>query len=87
MQYRSDDDYDSLGHESLGTFLKALKEYIEREMDIERTRHLKIWHDLSTIANRGHLVFMVSSLYELAIDYTNAEYESLTGCKNVDVQM
>ena len=95
MRYRSDDDYDSLDHESLGTFLKSLNECIEGEStesmrkrlnDMERTRHLKIWHDLSTIANHGHLVFMVSCLYDPAIHYTNAEYESLTGCKNVDVQ-
>ena len=31
MRYRSDDDYDSLDHESLGTFLKSLNEYIEGE--------------------------------------------------------
>jgi hypothetical protein len=80
----------------VGTFLKALNEYIEGEStesmrnrlkNIERTRHLKIWHDLSTIANHGHLVFMVSCLYDPAIHYTNAEYENRTGCKNVDVQM
>ena len=96
MRYHSDDDYDCLDHESVGTFLKALNEYIEGEStesmrnrlkNIERTRHLKIWHDLSTIANHGHLVFMVSCLYDPAIHYTNAEYENRTGCKNVDVQM
>ncbi len=67
MRYRSDDDYDSLDHESVETFLKALNEYIEGEStesmrnrlkNIETTRHLKIWHDLSTIANHGH-AFMI----------------------------
>ena len=80
----------------MATLLKSLNEHIEGEntesmrnrlMDIERTRHLKIWHDLSTIANHGHLVFMVACLYDPAIHYTNAEYENRTGCKNVDIQM
>jgi hypothetical protein len=30
---------------------------------------------------------MVSCLYDLAIHYTNAEYENRTECKNVDIQM
>ena len=95
MRHRSDSDYENLDRESVRTSLKVLNEYVEgkstesmknRLKNIERTRHLKIWHDLSTIANHGHLVFMMSSLYEPAIDYTNAEYEKYSGCKNVDVQ-
>jgi hypothetical protein len=64
MRSRSDDDYDNMDHESVATPLKALNEHIEGEntesmrnrlKDIERTRHLN-----TTIANHGHLVFMVS---------------------------
>ena len=58
----------------------------ERLKGIERTRHLKVWHDLSTIANHGHLVFMVSCLYDPAIHYLDGEYQNLTGCKNADIQ-
>ena len=29
---------------------------------LERTRHPTIWHDHSTVANHGHLLFMVSTL-------------------------
>ena len=36
------------------------------------------WHDLSTIANHGHLVFMVSCVYDPAIYYTNYEYDMMT---------
>ena len=95
MRHRADDEYDTMTHESVTTLLKAINEYNEGESlksmqnrlkDIERTRHIKIWHDLSTIANHGHLVFMASSLYDPAIHYTNAEYQNVTGCKKVDVQ-
>ena len=91
MQSRSDDDYDNMDHESVAKLLKAVNEHIAGESiesmrmrlkNIERTRH-----DLSTIANHGHLVFMVSCLYDPAIHYTNAEYENLTGCKNVDIRI
>ena len=96
MQHRSDDEYDRMGHDSLTMLLQAVNEYKAGEStesmrkklkDIERTRHLKIWHDLSTIANHGHLVFMVSCLYDPAIYYTNAEYKELTGYNNtLDIQ-
>ena len=95
MRHRADDEYDTMTHESVTTLLKAINEYNEGESlksmqnrlkDIERKRHIKIWHDLSTIANHGHLVFMASSLYDPAIHYTNAEYQNVKGCKKVDVQ-
>ena len=46
-----------------------------------------MWHDLSTIANHGHLVFMVSYLYDPAVHYTNEGYRNMTGSENVDIQM
>ena len=52
-----------------------------RLQNMERTRHLMIWHDLSTVANHSHLVFMVACLYDPACFYTDAEYEQLTGRK------
>ena len=41
---------------------------------IERTRHLKIWHDNSGIANHGHILFCVSLLYDSKVFYTSEEY-------------
>jgi hypothetical protein len=82
MRQRCDDEYDKITSESLIRCLKAINEYhedenvqsmLDRLKDIERTRHLKVWHDLSTIANHGHLVFMVSSLYDPAIHYLDSE--------------
>ncbi|CAB4023496.1 Hypothetical predicted protein [Paramuricea clavata] len=96
MRQRTNGEYDKLTKNSLTKSLKAINEHIEGEnedemrdrlKDIESTRHLKMWHDLSTIANHGHLVFMVSCLYDLAVHYTTEEYQNLTGNKNIDIQM
>ena len=74
--------------------LKVLNEYDENEgltkmrkklKKMERTRHLQIWHDHSTLANHGHILFMVSCLYDPAIHLTNEEYKLKTG-EEIDVQ-
>ena len=62
------------------------KEVLKAKLkEISHTRHLKIWHDLSTVANHGHLIFMVACLYDPALFYTNEEYQRKTKRK-VDVQ-
>jgi hypothetical protein len=65
-----------------GEDMANLKQHL---MEIERTRHLLVWHDLSTVANHSHLVFMVSCLYDPAIYYTDEEYEQMTG-KKINIQ-
>ena len=55
---------------------------------MERTRrkeHLLVWHDLSTVANHSHLVFMATCLYDQATFYTNSEYKAITG-QEVNIQ-
>jgi hypothetical protein len=52
---------------------------------MERTQHLLVWHDLSTVANHSQLVFMATCLYDQATFYTNSEYEGITG-KKVNIQ-
>ena len=47
----------------------------------ERTCHFQIWHDGSTTANHGHIMFAVDVFYDEAVFYTNAEYETLSGIK------
>ena len=47
------------GENTLGNLKKHL-------MDLERTRHLLVWHGLSTVANHSHLIFMVACLYDPA---------------------
>ena len=41
---------------------------------LQRTRHLCIWQDGSSIANHGHLMIMVNIIYDPAIFYTDDEY-------------
>ena len=52
---------------------------------LERTRHLLIWHDHSTVANHGHLLFMCTVLYDPAFHLTTEEYKERTG-REVDIQ-
>ena len=44
-----------------------------------------IWHDASCLANHGHLVFIVHTLYDPAIHLTDEECKIKTG-KSVNVQ-
>ena len=67
MRHTSDEEYRNMPVQNVTRRLKTLNEYDEEErvenmradlQAVERTRHIKVWHDLSTIANHGHLVFM-----------------------------
>ena len=90
----TDVDFMNMAFEEVEMKLKYLNELKEEEdfpivkerlKQMERTRHLKVWHDLSTVANHSHLVFMVSCLYYPALFYTNQEYQEKTG-ETVDIQ-
>ena len=94
MRHTSDEEYRNMPVENITRRLKTLNEYDEEEsvenmtarlQAVERTRHIKVWHDLSTIANHGHLVFMVSCLYDPAIYLTTDEYYHLSNT-TVDIQ-
>ena len=37
------------------------------------TRHLKIWHDHSTVGGHGHFLVLVSAVYDPAFYFTSAE--------------
>ena len=57
----------------------------EKIKQINRTRHLMVWHDGSSLANHGHLLITVNIAYDNAMFYSNEEYTALTGEK-VDIQ-
>lgn len=61
-----------------GAMRKKLKE-------LERTRHLMVWLDNSTVANSGYLVCLVTCLYDPAVFYTTEEYKEAFG-KTVNIQ-
>ncbi len=94
MQKNTNDDLEAMSSEHVMNKLITLNEVKEGEeianlrqhlMELERTRHLLVWHDLSTVANHSHLVFMVAWLYDPALYYTDEEYEQITGRK-INVQ-
>ncbi len=94
MRKNTNDDLEAMSSEHVMNKLITLNEVKEGEeianlrqhlMDLERTRHLLVWHDLSTVANHSHLVFMVACLYDPAFYYTDEEYEQITGRK-INVQ-
>ena len=73
MRFYSDSYYNRLTYEELKKRLKDLKEYNDsldesglrqRLKMFERTHSFMIWHDASCLANHGHLVFMVHTLYD-----------------------
>lgn len=62
--------------------LNDTKEYLK---GIERTRHLMIWADNSTLLNHGYLLITVNVLYDEAVFFTNKEMEE-QGKGTIDVQ-
>ena len=82
MRANADGSLEEISGEDVVKRLQKLNEVKDDEDDeemrthlqnMERTRHLMIWHDLSTVANHSHLVFMVACLYDPACFYTDAE--------------
>ena len=71
----SDEQFDNMSFQDVEQKLKHLNEFkegesqstmVDRLKKMEQSRHMKIWHDLSTVANHSHLVFLVSFLYDAA---------------------
>ena len=93
----TDDYYDAMTREEIIKKLKQLresakvseaaelndtKEYLK---GIERTRHLMIWADNSTLLNHGYLLMTVNVLYDEAVFFTNKEMQE-QGKGIIDVQ-
>ena len=43
---------------------------------LQRTRHLMVWGDNSTILNHGHILYLVQSIYDPAFCYTPEEMKA-----------
>lgn len=97
MRKSAQKDVDSMNEEEIVDRMIMLN---ERKLDwederrmrdrlnvMERTRHLIVWHDLPTVANHSHFVFMATCIcpYDQATFYTNSEYKSITA-KLVNIQ-
>ena len=64
--------------EALSTMRQKLK-------NMERTRHLAVWHDHSSVENHGYLLFLVGVMYDPAIHLTDKEFKEKCG-EEVEVQ-
>lgn len=94
LRQHPDNHYDEMPRLDVVERLTLLNEFDDADgltkmrkklKSLERTRHLAIWHDHSTVANHGHLLFMVSALYDPACYLTSAEYKAKTG-QDINIQ-
>ena len=94
MRVKPGEFYDEMPREQVLSRLKELNECDETDdlmkmrkklQKLEQTRHLQIWHDHSTLANHGHILFMESCLYDPAVHLTNLEY-TLETREEMDVE-
>ena len=70
-RHHPDQYYDEMSRLDVSTRLSELGEFDDGEgltvmrqklKKTERQRHLLVWHDHSSVANHGHIVFMVSCI-------------------------
>ena len=88
MRDHSEAHYEAMTYEELEIRLKEIGEFKEqpdgettREELVnslkhwERTRHLMIWSDHSSVMNHGHILLTVNAIYDPAFYYTSKELE------------
>ena len=93
LKIKDDSYYNHLTKDELTTELQKIHEEISDDIDqmrnhlktYQRQRHWLLWHDHSTLANYGHMLFCVRELYDPAIHVTRQEMLEKTG-QDVDVQ-
>lgn len=88
-----DSHYNELSDEDVNESLKKIGEFgqglTSREkkellMKFERTRHLMVWGDNSTILNHSHIMYIIKCLYDPAFFFTPEEMKT-RGYGEVDV--
>ena len=93
LRLRTDEEYARLSDESVQKRLDELFEPTSGSNEdkrnhlkrLERQRFWMLWHDHSSLANNGFMLFLVRQLYDPAIHLTTKEYKEKTG-KSVDIQ-
>jgi len=90
----TNNEYEQMNNEEITERLKVLGDEHhpwdttgqrrERLMKFERTRHLMVWGDGSTILNHGHLLYLIKCVYDPAFYYTSTEMKA-KGCGVIDV--
>ena len=87
MKLRTDDELSLLTKDDILQELSQINELapddfskdnlflLKKLKNFERTRHLMMWHDGSTLSSHSYLLMMVSIMYDRAVFLTNEEYE------------
>ncbi|XP_065664548.1 uncharacterized protein LOC136086194 [Hydra vulgaris] len=95
MRFRTDQEYLDLSRETIVDSLKRIDEFNDdydnrsvlhlREIfkKFERTRHLMFWHDGSSLSSHGHILMLISVMYDKAIFFNNNEYYKKYGKKSI----
>ena len=68
----------------LGVSYNSSDDIQQKIKDVSRTRHIKVWHDHSSIANHGYRLVLVSVIYDPAFFYSREEMKKLKGV-DIDV--
>ena len=93
LKIKDDNYYTQLNREEIKSELQKIHEEVSDDIDemrsslkkYQRQRHWLLWHDHSTLANYGHMLFCVRELYDPAIHFTRQEMVDKTG-KDIDIQ-
>ena len=56
---------------------KTIEVLQEKLKQMSRQRFFKVWHDHATVASHGHLLVLLSCVYDPAFYYTPAEMKTL----------
>ena len=87
MKLRTDDELSLLRKDDIIQKLSQLNEVspddfsqdnlflLKNLKHFERTRHLMMWYDDSTLSSNSYLLMMVSIMYDRAVFLTNEEYQ------------
>ena len=85
MRLQSDDQLDSMSQADAIEILKRFHEAVDdsenimhirhRIKDLQRRRHLVMWHDHGTILGQGYIFITVKVLYDPAIFLTKEEMD------------
>jgi len=93
LKIKDDNYYSQLNREEIISELQKIHEEVSDDVDEMRSslkkyqcqRHWLLWHDHSTLANYGHMLFCVRELYDPAIHFIRHEMIDKTG-KDIDIQ-
>ena len=80
MRLRRDSEYELLQHDHVVDNVNEFTEkdtvlstevLVQKLKQIERKRHIMVWHDCNTISSHSYFMITVSTMYDPAVYLTN----------------